>query len=134
MQVQPNRSQPDGRPARTKPGGKRQTVPKTPIYAGQRVVGAVWGDTFKKNIHGSKHLLKQPPAIAFDLGTLDQAERAGAKQARVTDLETGTVYQADICAVREHGFTFDRGFGRQIALTLDRWAVVRQGHAERTGA
>src|SRR5690606_12631138 len=50
----------------------------TPIYANGRVIGQVVGDTFRKIISGSKHMLRTPKAICFDRSTLRDAVAAGA--------------------------------------------------------
>ena len=59
-----------------------------PIRVGRQVVGEVQGDTFHKRLRASVHFLRIPPAIAFDVMTLDDAERAGARRVEVTDLES----------------------------------------------
>jgi hypothetical protein len=83
----------------------------------------VSGHFFLKTIIGSKHILRKPPAIAFDRSTLDDAERAGATHVSVTDSETGKTYSAPIATIRRNGFDVARGYGNQIALTLDRYAI-----------
>lgn len=100
----------------------------TPIYVAGRdkPIGYVRGGCFRKTIQGSKHLLRVPPAVAFDLSTLDDAERAGAKTVEVTDSESGHVYSAPLALLREKGFKVARGFGSQWALTLIHWAVNGQ--------
>jgi hypothetical protein len=92
-----------------------------PIRAGGRIVGHVSSDTFRKTISGSKHLLRKPAAIAFDLSTLDDAEAAGAVFAEVTDRETGRAWRASIAHIRRRGFDVNRGHGRQVALVLSEW-------------
>jgi hypothetical protein len=99
-----------------------------PIHASNgRVIGRVRGDTFWKSIKGSRHILQKPPSIAFDVCTLDQAEQAGAERVQVTDCETGTIYRATTAHIREKGFAFNRGWGHQIALSLDGWTKTRKG-------
>ena len=102
-----------------------------PIYAGKRVVGTVERGTFRKRVRGSRHQLRQPPAWAFDVGTLRQAKAAGAERLRVEDTETGTVYTATLDTLRRHGFELDRGAGRQWALTLDHWQTTKKPHQAR---
>ncbi len=98
---------------------------KTPIFVHGRStpIGYVRGQTFHKNIVGSKHLLRSPKAIAFDRSTLADAERAGAVTAHVVDDESRTIYRASIADIWTHGFSVNRGYGAQVALSLDRWAV-----------
>lgn len=108
----------------------QQNSTRTPIYVNGRVVGYVAGATFHKTIHGSRHLLKTPAAIALDLGNVRDAQRAGATHAEVTDAETGHVYRAALDIILRDGREFDRGFGRQIYLPLDRWLRPDQGQGE----
>ena len=86
-------------------------------------VGRVNGIWFVKTITGSKHLLRTPPALAFDVSTLDDAEAAGAVAVAVTDCETGRTYRQRIDTIRRYGFEVRRGFGRQIALPLTAYAI-----------
>ena len=96
----------------------------TPIRAGGHVVGKVKGTTFYKSVFGSRHFLRIPPAICFDVKSLKDAERVGAVYAEVDDRETGKVYHAPIRSIWERGFKVNRGFGEQIALPLGLWLIV----------
>jgi hypothetical protein len=101
---------------------------KYPVHAENgRVVGKVEGDTFYKFIKGSKHLLRVPPAIAFDVFSLDEAQDAGAIRLQVVDYETGTVYKSTIQHIREQGEEFNRGYGNQIFLVLEGWMKSKRG-------
>ena len=99
----------------------------TPIYAGARIVGSVAGDTFHKRVKGSIHQLRRPRGWALDAQSLTDAEAAGATKVAIHDLETGATYEASIDHIRRDGFVISRGFGRQIALPLERWSVTRLG-------
>lgn len=101
----------------------------TQIFVGgkQKPVGFVKRDCFYKNFRASVHMLRKPPAIAFDVESLDMAEQAGAVRVQVTDTETGTMYRANLAHIRENGFPFNRGFGEQVALPLSGWTVTRKG-------
>lgn len=108
-----------------------------PVYlrGTEKPIGTVRGQTFYKTIQGSKHLLRHPPALAFDLSTLEDAERAGATHVAVTDSETGRTYRAAIATIRRDGFPVVRGFGKQIALPLASYSVDgQQPEAERAAA
>lgn len=87
------------------------------------VVGHVDGAIFRKTVRGSAHFLRKPPAIAFDVSTLDAAERAGALAVLVIDSESGHQYAQRIEVIRRHGFSVNRGFGKQIALPIDCYAI-----------
>jgi len=103
------------------------------VFAAGRIVGRVDGDTFKKSITGSRHFLRKPPAIAFDVSTLRDVEDAGALSVEVLDRETGRKYHAPISLVLAKGFFFNRGFGEQIGLSL-RYFDVTGGNATTTRA
>jgi hypothetical protein len=102
----------------------RKSSGSTPIRAGGHVVGKVKGDTFYKSVDGSRHFLRVPPAIGFDVQSLKEAERAGAVYAEVEDRETHKIYRAPIQLIWEKGFKVNRGFGDQIALPLGLWQIV----------
>lgn len=106
---------------------KKSNSKSLPVYAGGRVVGQVRNGTFHKSI-AANHYLRVPPAIAFSLESLSQAERAGASRVEVKDRDTGTIYRATIAHIREHGFPLNRaGFEPQIALALDGWTRTTKG-------
>ena len=97
--------------------------------AGGQVVGQVRGDVFAKTVRASIHFLRKPPAIAFDLCSLQEAQDLGARLVCVRDSETGRQYLASVDAIWHFGFEFDRGFGRQLALPLERWSVFGRDNA-----
>jgi hypothetical protein len=96
----------------------------TPIYAAGRrhPIGQVIEGVFVKYIIFSKHTLQRPPAIAFDVATLDAAENAGAVEAEIHDTESRNVYSAPLHLIRRAGFPVRRGFGNQWALALEYWS------------
>ena len=102
------------------------------IWANGKAVGAVRDGTFVKNVHSTKHFLQRPPAICLDVGSLAEAEKAGARLVEIRDLDTGKTYRTDIATIRKHGQKLDRGHGAQIALGLGRWAVedLKVTHAQ----
>lgn len=100
----------------------------TPIFSSQgKRIGTVSGGIFEKRIHGSRHILRTPPGLAVDLRALMDAEAAGATRIRITDLETGIRYSTAISNLKRAGFTFDRGFGRQIGMGIDSFIQERPG-------
>lgn len=99
----------------------------TPIFVGRKVVGRVEGDVFSKSIRGSRHMLRHPRALAFDVSTLNDAETLGALWVKVLDLDSKTVYRASIRRIREKGKKFSRGCGEQIFLTLENFTITRPG-------
>ena len=115
---------PGGRPGRLRRHeGKQKSFQdnSTPIFVGSQAIGRVQGDTFYKNIRGSRHMLRKPKAIAFDVSSLYDAQRAGAVRAEITDTETGRVYVARIDDILRDGKRFNRGYGWQIYFLLSRW-------------
>ncbi len=91
-----------------------------PIYVGRHIVGYVRGGVFHKTLR-SNHFLQKPPAIAFDVSTLRDAEQAGAQRVEIVDAESKRIYRAAISTIWTNGFRLNRGFGRQIALPLAEW-------------
>ena len=72
-------------------------------------------------------MLRKPPAISLDVGSLEQAEQAGAVNVRITNKDSGITYGTTIEHIRLHGFRLDRGYGAQIALVIDSWTQTRHG-------
>jgi len=66
-------------------------------------------------------MLRRPLAWAVDVAALDQAVQAGARWVLLTDTESGRRYLAAVATLRDHGLRLERGFGPQMALTLDAW-------------
>jgi hypothetical protein len=91
------------------------------IKANGRIVGQVKGNAFTKTVSGSKHFLRSPKAIALDTQSVADARKAGATLVEVVDRETGLVYRASIDRLFTKGFSLDRGYGSQIALSITDW-------------
>jgi hypothetical protein len=101
---------------------------KGPIFSGGKVVGTVQGATFRKTIDGTRHMLQKPnKAIAINVDALTQAEQQGAREIEVYDRETQTIYRATINHFKQRGFSVNRGYGLQLALTLEGWTRSRKG-------
>jgi len=75
----------------------------------------------RKTIKGSKHLLRTPPGIAFDVSALKQADRLGVIYHVVHDQETGKTYCAEHHLFARHGFPVARGFNAQTGLGMQHW-------------
>lgn len=86
-------------------------------------MGWVEKNTFKKNVEGSKHFLKKPPAIAFDKSTIKDAQKFGATLIEVYDKETHRTYRASMDKLWEAGIHIDRGQGQQLALPFRYWDI-----------
>jgi len=94
------------------------------VYNAQgKVVGCITSDGWlEKRVDPSVHMLRRPPAWATDADHLDLPIRG--VRLRCPD---GTVYEAGVELFQRHGFAFDRGHGRQVALPLQFWRVTRAG-------
>lgn len=86
-----------------------------------RVVGVVSGNVFKKKLRRSRHFLRSPSAICFDVDTLRKASAQGANVVIIDEVESGDVYSAQIGDVLARGFDVDYGHGAQIGLSLAEW-------------
>jgi hypothetical protein len=94
----------------------------TPIFTQDgQVIGHVHADRLELRRKGSKHMLRRPAGWAVDVAALDQAELAGARYVLVTDTESGRRYLSSLGTLRDRGLRLERGFGAQVALTLDDW-------------
>lgn len=95
------------------------------VYAQGKPVGYVdvQAGIFHKKCRASVHRLRKPLGWALDVGSLSEAERAGATLVQIEDTESGRVYTASIKAIRNNGVPLDRGFGEQLLLPLSGWNV-----------
>ena len=111
----------------------------------KKLHGKVTGDTYHKQVSGSVHMLRKPPAWALDVCDLAEAVRRGATRVSIHDQDTGTTYAANVALIYERGFEFNRGYGKQIALPLQFWGIheelktgginpVKSGKVERPAA
>ena len=94
------------------------------VYHNNKAIGVVVGDKFQKRLQGSRHFLRIPPSIANDETVLETAQNMGATNVSIFDMETGTVYESSIANIKEHGFRFDRGYGKQIGLPFKYWHCI----------
>lgn len=102
------------------------TAPGNPQYlrsTDNRIAGALVDGWLRKIVQASKHMLRSPRGWAIDAHALATARSAGALGLRIEDTESGRVYLADWDTLDAHGYTFDRGYGRQIALPLRYWQL-----------
>tara|TARA_R100000084_G_C4547806_1_gene98660 strand:+ start:195 stop:533 length:339 start_codon:yes stop_codon:yes gene_type:complete len=101
-----------------------------PVKVNKKVVGNVDGDTLHKTVDSSKHFLRTPPAIAFDELALSKAKEMGATKIKVKDKRTGLEYHTSIVNLENRGFTFNRGFGDQIGLSLSEWSKSEESQVK----
>lgn len=87
---------------------------------GQQTASIV-GDLLRKTIVGSRHILRQPPAIAFDVAHIEAARLAGVQRIAVHDAESGATYRASFEDFCSKAIRLDRGAGPQLALPLRYW-------------
>jgi len=114
--------------------GKYPKTHYTPIYVGRKIVGEVQDDVFLKRLIGSKHFLRVPPGIAFDIDSLKQAEKAGARKVKIIDKETGKIYRAAISTIWAKGFHKNYcGYGPQIGLEMHLWSKGNEPISEQLG-
>ena len=72
-------------------------------------------------------MLRTPRGWASDVVALRAALAAGATHIEIYDAESGATYRASIADMLDRGIEFNRGFGDQIALPLDKWQRPDQG-------
>jgi len=69
----------------------------------------------------SRHFLRQPPAIAYDDSIILLAESYNVKFLIVTNSESKAKYRISLADFKEKSFKINRGFGPQLACTLENW-------------
>lgn len=111
-------------PNSSKKASRNKTVN---IFVGGQRVGHVRDGVFYKTLSSSKHFLRKPPAIAFSLESVIQAEQEGATIVEIYDRDTESVYRVSMKKVWDKGFPVNRGYEPQIALSLDCWIKQVKG-------
>lgn len=107
------------------PAGKVSATLVRDVRRGDgRIVGQLRGDTLHKTAK-REHILRTPPAWAWDDAILTAAEKDGA---RFTEIKCdGLIYRASLSDFQHHGFYFNRGYGIQRGLALAYWHIQRIG-------
>lgn len=90
---------------------------RLPRYGRLVAGGRVWRKTAK----ASAHMLRAPKAWAVDTADLACVEALGVRYVCIHDLEQMRQYWARTETLHAKGWTLDRGFGEQTALSLDWW-------------
>ena len=97
----------------------------TPVRGhNNKIIGQSNGHTFKKNIQGSKHILRKPLAIAIDASTYEEQIAPTHRSIEVFDSESQKTYISSIVNFNKHKGILDRGHGKQYFLTLNHWQVT----------
>lgn len=97
-----------------------------------RIVGELRGDVASTGLTLTKHarrehMLRTPPAWAWDTSIIDAADAAGAT---ITEIECdGLIYRATIADFKRYSFPVNRGYGDQRGLALTYWQIRRKGEA-----
>lgn len=104
------------------------------VTLGQKFIGQIEADVFTKHIVEKDHLLREPPAIAYDTSIVRGLVHYGVRLLVVYAMDTKRTYQADLATLQEKGFVFDRGAGEQIGLPLEFWEVRIDDRDEREDA
>ncbi len=92
-----------------------------------QVVASIDGQVLWKRVAASRHMLRQPPAWAWDKAALTEALRRRVTHCRIEDTDTGRAYVAPLAFFWTKGFEFDRGHGEQVGLALGYWQVTEPG-------
>lgn len=92
---------------------------------GKSLHGTIDGDTYRKRISGSKHIMNNPRGIFFDVDILQDLESQGVQRIEVTDTESSTVYTADLSLVFEKGIhKHYAGCTEQLGLAIREFETV----------
>ena len=106
------------------------TKHKRLVKVGEKIIGHIDGNRFVKQVSGSRHMLRRPPAWAIDAEAYDSEIRPNATEIVVLDKETGLEYHCSVETFDRLKGGLDRGFGRQYMLTLNHWVVRVNGHRQ----
>jgi len=103
------------------PPAPPSTCPR-PLYASGRVVASLDSDGTLRRVVRSNHILRSPPAIAFDASVIATAESLGCRHI-VCDV-SGDSYAVTMRAFRHAAVPLNRGHGEQLAMPLHAWTVT----------
>lgn len=92
------------------------------LKVGTREVAGITHDQLHKAIRDA-HILRRPPAIAFDATLIAEAQRRGVRTVSVLNTDSERRYSVTLADFQRYGFRFNRGWGDQIALELKYWAI-----------
>lgn len=103
-------------------------LPRTTLYHAGRPVASVEPDGTLLRWARPHEMLRSPRGWAFSTDVLARARELGATQMRIVcrDGATETVYTALLAEFDAHGLPLNRGYGPQVALTIDHWAIDGQ--------
>ncbi|MGC8782944.1 MAG: hypothetical protein ACP5RN_00960 [Armatimonadota bacterium] len=98
-------------------------IQTTPLYLPNGKHSGCYLDGWRlvRHAKGSVHLLRKPPAWAFERSLLERAHEQGVTLVEVYDVETGITYTAPLSTLWQKGVRIRRGYGEQIALPLNLW-------------
>lgn len=88
---------------------------------GQRFVGKVVDDTLRKNIQGSKHILRIDDSIGWDKQIIDNISPE-IENLEVLDTEDNTVYRVGRYFFQRHSVVRDFGHNPQYFLSRKQWS------------
>jgi len=100
------------------------------VKVGNKVVGTLENNRFIKQVVGSKHRLRFPPAWAIDATAFDTEVKPNATEIVVMDRETDIDYHCSVEAFDRLKGELDRGFGRQYFLPINYWDVRGTDHRQ----
>lgn len=108
-------------------GGELITMPIGSIVrnVGGLIVGRVENRIFIKEVHGTKHMLRQPMAWAIDADLFDRVVVPNCSAIHIVDRGTGTRYITAVTTFQDKRQTLDRGYGKQYFLELIYWQAQK---------
>lgn len=87
-------------------------------------VAQIQDKKLSKTIIGSRHLLRNPPAIAFDVHIVNEAVQSGVEEVTVWDEEAEIRYQTSMDNFCKYKLYVNCGHGPQYAPPIHRWLAV----------
>lgn len=105
----------------------------TPIYINKRSVGEVHGDLFVKYVKESDHFYRKRRAWCFDVSSLEDAIRYGARWVELHEQKIPQTFRAAIATIFDEGIDVDEGQDKQIRLPLTYWSCGNEPNGEQLG-
>lgn len=97
-----------------------------------KFIGKTVGDTFKKSVARSVHMLREPEAWAIDSEVVRTLGILGTiRKIVVYDYENNFLYEVDFATFTDKAILIERGHGAQKALPLVYWKFKYAQKGER---
>ena len=88
-----------------------------------RVVATLDGDTLRKRVVESKHMLRVPPAWCIDRVVVEESVAGGATRIEILATDTGITYRVSMAEFLAKAKVLNRFHNDQLMLPIRYWST-----------